>query len=207
MQFDLIRWVLVVVLVIVVRFGARALLKNVGKKALAKQPDAYHLTQMGVLIWKDPPAVRKLSDALVACAFEEIGDYSITEMPQVKVRFLMKPADSVYACVYEHEKAGIWMDVITRYKEHRSVTFTTARDRGLEHRPGDIVVHAPGSTPQALYARLLAERPKGDLEEITAESALRLFEEASQQQLEWRRNRGVSAEEVARVGKTRVGKA
>jgi hypothetical protein len=95
------------------------------------------------------------------------------------------------------------MDVITRYKEGMSATFTTARDRGLEHRPQDIVVHAPGTPPEALYKRLMAERPKGNLEPITAEGAVRLFEQASNQQLAWRKNRGISAEEVVRVAKTR----
>lgn len=47
------------------------------------------------------------------------------------------------------------------------VTYTTSRPTGLDPRPGTQTVNAPAADPEALYQRLLRERPTGDLKNVT----------------------------------------
>jgi hypothetical protein len=119
-------------------------------------------------------------------------------MKGVIVRLMAHPAQSIAACVYEHPQAGHWIDLVCEFSDGRSMTFTTSRPTGLDQRPGTQTVNAPGTEPEALYQRLLRERPTGDLKEITPTSVSTMFVEAYAKSMKWRKNKGVSVEEVAR---------
>ena len=137
-----------------------------------------------------------------------MGDYSIQEVPGVLVRFLMDKEKSVFACLYEHPKAGTWMELLSRYQDGTGATFTMMRERGIEHRPQNTVVHAPGAAPGELLDRMLRERPSRPLVELSAEKIVQLFEDAWREQIAWQKNRGgPSAKEVARVIVTREKRA
>jgi len=51
---------------------------------------------------------------------------------------------------------------------------------------------------EALYQQMLRERPAGEMEEMTSENVVGRFEDAYARAAVWRKNKGVSAEEVAR---------
>lgn len=179
-------------------------LKSIGQEAVDQQPDSIHLSRLTGPRWQNPEAVEKLEGPLRARQFSEIGDFAIGEMPQVTVRFLMNTADSVYACIYEHPKVGNWLELVSRYHDGTGATFSTTRERAMEHQPQDMVVHAPELSPDALYDRMLKERPKRPLVSLNASGLLQLFENAYREQIAWRRQRGVSATEVAKVIATRA---
>ena len=124
-------------------------------------------------------AVSKLADPLVSRGFTDLGPYRIDVMPEVTVRFLINSAVSVYACVYEHAQAGIWLDLVSRYEDGSRATFTTLRSNGLDQRPQDTLVRAVSASAEALYGRMLRERPQRALLRLDAPTAIRLFESRS----------------------------
>ena len=177
----------------------RGFLKDVGRKALANQPDQIKLSQQPGHQWKDAAAVSRLVVPLLKRGFTDLGPYSVDVMPHVTLRFLVNPAVSIYACVYEHAKAGIWLDLVSRYDDGSGATFTTVRPTGLDPNPRETVVHAPGASSDMLYGRMLVERPQRPLVRLDAAEVIRLFEAVYTEQILWRKTRGVSAREVGKV--------
>jgi len=179
--------------------AVRTGLKAVGREAVEKQPDSIHLSRRSSYVWQNPSEMQDLARPLLARGFSDIGDFAIAEMPDIALRFLMNSADSVYACIYEHPKLGRWLDLVSRYSDGSTCTFTNTRARGLEHRPQDKVVHAFGSSADELCTRIMRERPKRNFASVDAEGVVRLFEAAYREQIEWRKKKGISATEVASV--------
>ena len=64
-------------------------------------------------------------------------------------------------------------------------------------------MHFPELSPADLYQQFIAERPAGAMVTITAEQLPRFYEESYAESMAWRKNKGITAEEVARVAKTR----
>jgi hypothetical protein len=124
-------------------------------------------------------------------------------MPEVFVKFLLLEKERVAAANYEHPQVGTWIDLFSHYIDGTGVTYTTARPTGLDERPGAKTILAPGSPSAVLYRRMISERPAGGLEEITAANVVRRFEDVYAGSTAWRKNKGFSAEEVARNIKAR----
>jgi hypothetical protein len=192
---------LIPIIRLVIRLLLRALFRRglayVGKLAMNQQPDRIHLTPGTVDDWEDPEAAEALISPLVPHGFQEAGTYTIEEMDGVAVRFLIQPEQCVVAAVCEHPQAGTWIDLVSTYPDDTSVTYTTSRPTGLEQRPGHGKVNAPASSSESLYERLLQERPTERPEEWTAANVAVKFEDAYARETAWRKNKGVSAEEVA----------
>jgi hypothetical protein len=194
----LIKPIVRIVFCLLLRTVLRGWLSKVGEKAMAEQPDEIHLVPEPDHAWTNRDAVEAMAAPLTSLGFEEAGLYSISEMNGVYVRLMAHPAQSIAACLYEHPQVGTWMDLVCKYSDGRSITYTTGRPTGLEKRPGCQTVNAPEMGAEALYQRLLRERPTGDLTEITPTSVPTLFMEAYKKETAWRKNKGISVEEVAR---------
>src|SRR5215470_8060457 len=156
----------------------RGFLKDVGRKALANQPDQIKLSQRPGHQWKDAAAVSRLVVPLLKRGFTDLGPYSVDVMPHVTLRFLVNPAVSIYACVYEHAKAGIWLDLVSRYEDGSRSTFTTRRSNVIYQRPQDTIVRVPSASSEALYGRMLRERPQRTLRRLDTATVIRLFKSA-----------------------------
>src|SRR5262245_1663878 len=150
--------------------------KSIGSHALAQQPDTIHLTKTDSSAWKNRAAAGSIGGGLRPCGFQDSGTYAISEMPGVIVRLLANPQDSFYAAIYEHPKVGVWFEVVSRYQDGTSATFTTSKPTGLEPRPGHLMVNITRATPMELYTRACADRPKGALLPASVENAVRDFE-------------------------------
>ena len=191
--------VLARVLVFLMKRGiCRAGLKWVGHQAMAKQPDGIHLIPCTGHVWTNPGAMQVMGRPLPALGFEDAGVFGIQEMAGVYLRLLVQPEQRVAACLYEHPKIGNWIDFFCHRSDGTSFTYTTARPTGLDQRPGCTTVNAPDCTAEALYQRLLHERPARDWIEMTTANVGQRFQDAYARSTAWRRSRGISAEEVAR---------
>jgi hypothetical protein len=175
----------------------------IGRKALGQQPETIHLTRRNDLAWSNREAARALSKPLQDDGFEDAGTWGIDELAGTVVQLLVHQGDGLFACVYEHPKAGTWMELVTRYHDGRSCSFTTSPPTGLDPRPGHPVFHAPATPPNELLARALAERPQGAFAIVTPERAPRQFEEAWAEGIAWRKTHGIKTREVARVAARR----
>jgi hypothetical protein len=178
--------------------GFRAGLADVGSRAVAKQADQIHLTPRPGHPWTNGAAVDALTAPLPALGFSEAGTYGIQEMAGLFLKLLVQSDQRIAACIYEHPKVGTWIDFFSQYKDGTGITYTTARPTGLDQRPGAKTVHAPGTGAEALYHQMCRERPAGELEEMTPANVVSRFEDAYARATAWRKNKGVSGEEVAR---------
>jgi hypothetical protein len=176
----------------------RGWLSGVGAKALGEQPDAIHLEPRPLHEWKDSGAVEAYAAPLAARGFRDAGVQAVREMPGVVVHFLVQPEERVAACIYEHPRIGTWLDLVCSYQDGTGATYSTSKSTGLDTRPGQRKVNAPEMGSAALYERLLRERPTGDLEEWSIENVAGKFESAYARETNWRKNKGISADEVAR---------
>jgi len=183
----------------IVQIAFGGFLKDIGAQALAKQPDTIRLSSQPGHQWTNVAAVNKLAEPLLARGFTDLGPYSIDVMPQVALRFLLNATVSVYACIYEHAKAGIWLDLVSRYTDGTGATFTTVPSTGMDERPQDKIVRAPNASADMLFGRILVERPQRPLIPLDAAEVIRLFEAVYAEQMLWRKTRGISAREVGNV--------
>jgi hypothetical protein len=175
----------------------------VGRRALNRQPDAITL----VPSTKPPsPQARSILDALGKAGFVPAGVFMVKEMGMLPVHFMVRSSDQVTGAVYEHAAAGVWYDLYTHYQDGTSITFSTARlGGGLDPRPGHPVERLPGLDPSALLVRFLATRPSGAMKPVLPAVAPEAFARAYAESAAWRKRRGLSAEEVERVGSGRQG--
>ncbi len=200
------RIILLVIALIVaftLRFLVRRFFARVGAQAVARQPDAIHLQPAPNPAWRNRAAVDEMAGALLAAGFTEAGVFTAPEMPPLILRLFARPDEAACSCIYEHEKVGVWMDLFTRYEDGTGITFTNTRDRGLAQRPGRPIYHFPGMNTADLHRKFVAERPAGAMITITAAQLPRFYEESYAESIAWRKSRGVTAEEVARVAQTR----
>ncbi len=169
--------------------------KKVGTGALARQPDRIHLQPGGPGSWKNS-AARKPAEAFTSRGFADTGVHTIPEMPGVVVQLLAHVRDGLYAAVYEHPQAGIWLDLVSRYQDGTSVTYSTSLPTALKPRPGHPTVNLPGLEPLAVLDRILAQRPRRALKPVSAEQAVSVFEQGYADSIDYRKQVGISTGEV-----------
>jgi hypothetical protein len=178
--------------------------RAIGSTALARQPDAIHLTSCVETAWKDEDAAANLVAPFRELGFDNAGAYRVPELPGVIVQLLANERDRLYAAVYEHPHAGHWFDVVCRFEDGTSATYTTANPTGLDPRPGHPVVNAPGARAQALVERARSES-QGKRAKPAARGAVTTdFETAYAESIAWRKSRGISAQEVGRVAQQKA---
>lgn len=182
------------------RTAVRVALKDVGDKALARQVDEVHLVKKDVFRGNQIDEEREhMAEPLLNRGFTRVGLFAVQEMPGVDIFQLVNVNTSVYANLHSHPKAGTWIELVTRYQDGVFCSFSTQPDRGFEQRPGDIHVHAPGADAGGLYERMLRERPQGAMVQLTSDEVPQLFEKGYAELMFWRKHRGMSPEEVAKV--------
>ncbi len=160
LRFVLYRWLKRVFMALLVRFGARVALEEVG------QPDRVTLIHRDLSSWRPAPAVAAFADPLFAKGFQEAGLFAIQQMPGVLVRFLAKVAEGLVATIYTHPAVGVWLDLATFYQDGRSTTFSSNPAPGLSQHPHHRAVYSPGSGALGLLTECLADRPKAPFKQI-----------------------------------------
>jgi type III secretion system (T3SS) SseB-like protein len=137
--------------------------------------------------------------ALHALGFIDAGIYTVDVLP-VAIRFLLEATERTYAAIYEHPKAGVWINFVRLFEDGTSITFTNTQDRGLEKRPGHPTVHRPGATASQLYPVVHEQSPAGTRKQLSPSSIVSEFEQAWADGVRWRKSRGgISTTEVASV--------
>lgn len=114
------QWFNAVLVAVMGKTGLEAL----GRKAMRGQPDFITPAPGG------PPArpeARSALESLERRGFRSAGSFVIPEMQNLPVHFLAKEDESSIAVVYEHPKAGVWCDLVSRYVDGSSITVTNAK--------------------------------------------------------------------------------
>ena len=172
--------------------------KQIGEAALAKQPDHIHLERVGPSAWKKG-AGRRIVDELTSRGFVDAGIHTVPELPGIVLQLLAHTRDSFYAAVYEHPQAGTWFDLVARFQDGTSITYSTSRPTALRPRPGHPTVNLPGLDPIPVLDKAIAQRPRRPLEAVAADQAVRVFEQAYTESIAFRKQQGISTEEVVKT--------
>ncbi len=172
---------------------------KIAARALAAQPDTIRLEPATDATWADAATRDRLSGEIAGFGFREAGTFTVRELPGVKLRLFANGPDSTYAACYEHPKAGTWFEFACRFTDGSSSTWTTARDTGLAARPGHPVRHLPNATVASLWKCVTRERPARPAQPASVVGAAADFENAWAESIAWRKGRGVSRTEVAKV--------
>lgn len=178
---------------------ASAIGKQVGATALAQQPETIRLEPATAEAWRDAENARRVASALTTLGFETAGTFHIPELPGVTLELLAHPGESMYAAVYEHEKAGSWFEYFVRCQDGTSALFTTLPPTGLDDRPEHPVVRAVGADPRSLFEKAQERKPRKPLDPARAAHAVAVFERGYADSIAWRKEQGISRTEVVRV--------
>jgi hypothetical protein len=178
--------------------------RQIGDAALAKQPDHIHLIRAPGAAWKYPDKIGPLAQPLLDAGFRDAGTHTVDEMPGLVIRLLVEPAAAFLACIYEHPKAGHWVDVAQSYEGGGGHTVTSLPDSGLDQQPGHTTDHMPQASSGALLERARAHAPAGTPAWISTDKASERFEQVYADSIAWRKQRGVSRREVVNVAVKRA---
>jgi hypothetical protein len=184
----------------IARVFPKKALKEAAARAVAKLPDRIHMVRRDDYVWKDATGVAALVEAFTSLGFAATGVYATEEMPQVMTYFLLNREEKAYAVIYEHEKLGIWSNIIYRCTDGSSATFATSPERGLDRDPRHALVHMPGADPAALFQRAVAGRPQGVLKDLSETEIVTEFENAFEEQRQWRNEHPISAVAALKAG-------
>jgi hypothetical protein len=197
----LVAYVLVKVLPrLLVREVSRAVLGEVGKRAMAKVPEQIQLARVASPQWKDEATVQQQAAPLVRAGFNDLGTYSVDKMPGVLLRILFQPQTYVAAQICEHPKAGAWIEFATRYADGSSDFLTTLPDQGIAQPPFVRTNRAAKATPtDSLYQQHLKQRQSSGIKPVSPSEVIREFEVAYMRYMIWKNNKGLTPEEVAQA--------
>ncbi len=184
------------------RLVAGRLKKFFTKVAGVAQPAEIQLIRDRELEWQDRSAVAAQVQALRAAGFRTVTSYRIEELPDYRLVGLAHPEEGWVAVVYEHDKIGVWTDVVADLDEsgdqvgHKVLTACNAVQAGVgPHPPGhEKVVLKKASVARLLRAfeKRLGGRP---VTPVGAAGFAELFCRCWAREMAWRRSQAVPSEE------------
>ena len=175
--------------------------RQIGAEALAAQPDTIRLVEPRSDARSDAARIRRTVDDLGRLGFRDAGLHAIDEMPGILVHLMAHPDEGFYAAVYHHPQAGGWFDVVSRFQDGTSITWTTSKPTGLVPRPGHPMMNLQGQNAAAVMEKARATRPRRPVTPANAAQAVTVFEQAYAESMAWRKNKGISTAEVVKMAK------
>src|SRR3954462_10669876 len=168
-------WLTVLIAVVI---ASRLILKQVGRKALAKVPTTAKLIRTENPKWQNRVLIDNQTSPLKFRGFEDVGSYQVASMPGVLLKILFHQTTNVAAHVYEHPKAGSWTEMATRYTDGRSVTISDLPDSGVTAPPWVKTSRVVRGTPtDQMFAQHPTERDKSGIKTLASSDTVREFEE------------------------------
>lgn len=197
-------FLVIVVLILVAILAFRRKLKNamegLSDLKYSVVPRRLHLVPVDHVEWRDPERARAETSQLTALGFQPAGSYNVEEMDFLRIEAFARPGDYLYAAVYEHDKVGIWTDLICRYQDETSLTLTNNREGSeMDQRPGHGTIYDPGASVERIYQRMLQERPNRAMRSVSAADFKPVFEKAYADGMDWRNSRGGATEDEIRA--------
>ena len=188
-----------IIALLMVRSAAQGAMNDIGKKAINAQPDFVNLTRDEFPKFTNSAGIDEFKNPLLASGFEYVGTFNVDKMPGVKIVVLVKPPDYVTAHIYEHPKAGIWIELVTRYQDGSSHTLTTLPSTGLQLPPFVQTIRAAKAPAPSLVQQLIAGRRVGEMKRVDASDAVNEFEQNYAKYILWQKNKGMTTAEMAEI--------
>jgi hypothetical protein len=88
-----------------------------------------------VQAWQQPATADHI-DQMQALGFDEVGRFSVPEMPTMQLWAGVHPQDGIVAAIYDHGKMPVFFDVVRVYDDYTTCTVSTNS------------IHDPGNVPK-----------------------------------------------------------
>src|SRR6185369_1229898 len=85
------------------------------KRATEKQPDEIHLVAAPQHTWVNA-TIDAHAAGFASLGFMDAGTYTVDTLP-VAIRFFLKESERMYATIYEHPKAGMWINIVILFED------------------------------------------------------------------------------------------
>ncbi len=139
------------------------------------------------------------TEALESLGFTRLDDYMIEEVA-MPVRMLVDSDQTTIGVVYCHPVVGVWSDVVRRYTNGTSWTFSSTKYHGMDIPPYATHKFFPDDSVEQMVNQFREQAPATDLVTFTKEELPSYFEKAYAKEMDWRIERGgVTEEEVRRI--------
>jgi hypothetical protein len=185
---------------LLMRRAGRQALAEAGKRALTKLPEYVSLSRVEFPDWTNQELVRQQAEPLFGCGFQDAGVYRIDKMPGVLIRMLCQPLTGVAAHIYDHPRSGSWVEMVTRYDDGSTHSVSTLPPNGMKHPDWFRKIQADKTIPaNKIYDRFLPQRQQHGIKVVATNEVVREFEDFYHKLALWRREAGISAQEVAHV--------
>jgi hypothetical protein len=188
-----------IIAMFLVRSAAQGALNDIGKKAIDAQPDFVNLQRDEFPKFTNPAGIDEFKNPLLASGFDYAGTFNVDKMPGVKLAILARPDDYVTAHIYEHPKAGIWIELVTRYQDGGTHSLTTLPATGIQPPPFVQTIRAAKAPAADLVRQLISGRRSGNMKRVTASDAVTEFEQNYARYILWQKNKGMTTTEMAQV--------
>jgi hypothetical protein len=176
-------------------------LRKLAENITAKLPERISLVEVASpAAWSKPVKYELLANALQQLCFRRSGVFRGTPQKWI-VEFWLSSEPGIFATIFDrHSKnEGIHSAVGIMNRDGSIIVFENTEECGLQHRQPDRWPHCGLVAPNELLERALRERHLGDAEPLDAVTCVRVYEEAVNQDLGWRRTKGISIEEMKNV--------
>src|SRR3569623_156003 len=168
-----------------------------GQLGQAVPPLRIKLRQLGTSQWQRGAEAEALIEPLRLAGFDEIGCFAMEPSEVLLQAFCLK-AESVLAIVYEHPQAGVWLDLVTRYRDGSKITYATLRDTLLDRQENNVIRFHAGIPADELLTQFMAERPQKPMAPVAVDDFPGYFERAYAESMDWIISRGGPTEEEIR---------
>jgi len=166
-----------------------------------------HLIRRDRVAWRKPQAAERFIETLRQLGFQDAGSYEVQGQPGLLLQALVKVDESVHGLVCERPRFGTWVELSTRYEDGTRFTYTT-KNRGifLNPLPSHQIVRGNEDNAQALYDRLLRDRPRKFAKPVSAAEFAEFYERAYTEYQDWVSVRGGYSEEEIKAALAASGK-
>jgi hypothetical protein len=119
--------------------------------------------------WQQPKTAG-LVERMSALGFDEIGRFSVPEMPTMQLWAGHHPQDGVVAAIYDHGQMPSFFDIVRVYDDYATCTVSTNPIHDPENVPqGSMCIADPAMTPQTALDTLRAQPVTGHVMVVDAD--------------------------------------
>ncbi len=180
--------------------NSERLLRRLADNITAKLPERISLEEVTSHVWSETAKYELLGKAIEKLGFRRGSAFRGTPQKWV-AEFWIGGEPGLFAIIFEpHSKSdGIHCGVGVIHCARSIIVFENTEECGLQHRQPDRWPHCGLVEPRELLERALRERPSGDVEFLDTDTCARVYEKAFNEDLGWRRQEGISIEEMKNV--------
>jgi hypothetical protein len=174
--------------------------KLVAQAGVSNLPETIRLVPVSGATWDDAGAA-DLAAPLAGLGYQEVGFFDLDVMGGVRLQGWVHTDLGLYSVVYTNPKAGVWSDIVTKYEDDTSLTYSNSPHGGKQRqRPGRENVYFKGVGTDELHRKMLAERPDRPTRRLTIHDFAPDFERAFAEERAWRASPEAAGPSAALAG-------